>query len=74
MKHQRAGVWNRDYLSTSAPESIHNYDKIRLKNYVVYEKMWRNMVQLDRPQMTIYVSHALCILIIKTTNTHTQNM
>jgi len=27
------------------------------ENYAVYEIMWKSMVQLDRPQMTIWCMH-----------------
>ena len=32
------------------------------KNCAIYEIMWNNKVQLDRPQMTICMAHAHCVL------------
>jgi hypothetical protein len=34
------------------------------ENCAVYEIMWKNVVERDRPQMTIYTSHAHCMLDI----------
>ena len=28
----------------------------------VYDIMWKNVVELERPQTTIYTAHALCVL------------
>ena len=39
-----------------------------LQNRVVYEIMWKNIVELDRPQMTIWRMQIACC-IPKTTNT-----
>jgi hypothetical protein len=40
-----------------------------LENRAVYETMWKNMVQPDRPQMTIRRMRIAC-WITKTTGTH----
>jgi hypothetical protein len=40
-------------------------------NYAVYEIMWKNIVQRDRPQMTTMRMRITCC-IPKATNTHTQ--
>jgi len=40
---------------------------------IVYQIMWKNILQLDRPQMTIWRVHIAC-WIPKATNTHTHNM
>jgi len=42
------------------------------ENRAIYE-MWKNIVQLDRPQMTIWRIYIGC-WIHKATNTHSQNM
>jgi len=47
---------------------------IRLANYAVNEIIRKKMLQPDMPHMTIYAAHALCILIIKTTNIHSENV
>jgi len=39
----------------------------------VYEIMWKNTVQRDKPQMTIWHMRIAC-RITKATNTYTQNM
>ena len=39
-------------------------------NHAVYEIMWKNFVQLGRPQMTIWRTHIVC-WVPKATNTHT---
>jgi hypothetical protein len=42
------------------------------KNNDVCEIMWKNMIETDRPQMTVWYMHIACgILRLKT---HTQNM
>jgi hypothetical protein len=41
-----------------------------LENRAVYEVMWKNMVQLGRPQMTIWGLRIAC-WVTKATNTHT---
>jgi len=33
-----------------------------LKNCNVYERMWKNTVKPDMPQMTIYMAHVLYML------------
>ena len=43
------------------------------RNLAVYEVMWKNMVESDRPQMTIWRMRIAC-WIPKATNTHTQHM
>jgi len=45
--------------------------KLLLENCVVYEMMWKNTVDLDRPQMTIlHMCIACCIPTA--TNTHSE--
>ena len=39
----------------------------------VYEKMWPNIVELDRPQMTIWLTRIAC-WIPKATNTHSEHV
>jgi len=39
------------------------------ENHAVYEIMWKNMVQSDKPQMTIWRMRIAC-WIPKATNTH----
>jgi len=39
------------------------------ENVAVYEKMWKNTVQLDRSEMTIWHKRIAC-WITKATNTH----
>jgi len=39
------------------------------ENRAVYEIMWKNIVELDRPQMTIWRIRIAC-WITKATNTH----
>ena len=41
-----------------------------LKNRAVYEIMWKNMVLLERPQMTIWHMCIACC-ILKATDSHT---
>ena len=41
------------------------------KNCTVYEIMWKNIVQLDRPQMTIWPMR-IAFWIHETTNTHSE--
>jgi hypothetical protein len=44
------------------------------ENRAVYKKMWwKNIVEADRPQMTIRRKYTAC-LITKTTNTYTNKM
>jgi len=40
-------------------------------NRAVYEKMWKNISEPERPQMTIWRMRVAC-WIPKATNTHTQ--
>ena len=44
---------------------------IFFENCALYEKMWKNIVEWDRLQMTIRRMRIAC-LIPKVTNTHTQ--
>jgi hypothetical protein len=44
---------------------------VSLDNRAVYEIMWKNMVELGRPQMTIWRMR-IARWIPKATNTHTQ--
>jgi hypothetical protein len=32
------------------------------ENRAVYDIVWRNIVEPDRPQMTLVIQHALCML------------
>jgi len=41
------------------------------ENRAVYEIVWKNMVERDKPQMTIWCMR-IASWIPKTTNTHTQ--
>jgi len=49
-------------------------------NRVVYEKIWKNAVELERPQMTIYCGlsypackgHPIACRVTKATNTHSE--
>jgi len=41
------------------------------ENRAVYEKLWRNIVQMGRTQLKIWRMHIAC-WIPKATNTHTQ--
>jgi hypothetical protein len=41
------------------------------ENRAVYEILWKNIVEPDRPQMTIWRMRVAC-WIIKATNTHSQ--
>jgi len=41
------------------------------ENRALCEKMWKNIVERDRPQMTIWCMRIAC-WIPKATNTHTQ--
>jgi len=38
------------------------FDNIFSENRALYEILWKNMVQSDRPQITIYYGDALCRL------------
>jgi hypothetical protein len=42
-----------------------------LKNHAIYELMWKNIVELDTPQMTIWHMRFTC-WILKATNTHSE--
>jgi hypothetical protein len=42
-----------------------------IENRASYEIMWKNIVELDRPQVTIWRMRLAC-WIPKATNTHTQ--
>jgi aminopeptidase C len=42
-----------------------------LENHVVYEIMWKNIVERDRPQMTIWRMHIACWMF-KATNAHSK--
>jgi hypothetical protein len=41
------------------------------ENRAVYEKMWKNIVERGKPQMTIWRMHIIC-WIPKATNTHSK--
>jgi hypothetical protein len=41
------------------------------ENRVLYETMWKRIVDLDRPHMTIWHMRIACC-ILKTTNTHSE--
>jgi hypothetical protein len=32
------------------------------ENHAVYEIMWKNMLETERRQITIYMAHALCVV------------
>jgi len=40
-------------------------------NHAVYEIMWKNTVQPDRPQMAIWCMHIACCITMAT-NTHSE--
>jgi len=42
-----------------------------LKNHAIYEVMWKDIVEPDMPQMTIWHMHFTC-WILKATNTHSE--
>ena len=46
-------------------------DFFLLENRSLYEIMWKNLVELDRPQMTIWRMRVVC-WIPKATNTHSE--
>ena len=48
-----------------------NFSFIFFESCAVYEIMWKNMVQPDRPQMTIWRMRIAC-WIPKATNTHSE--
>ena len=50
---------------------IYIYFFFFLKNHVVYEIMWKNIVERGRPQMTIWCMRIAC-WIPKATSTHSQ--
>jgi hypothetical protein len=59
-----------DKLAAEIKTQFHNFVFF---NRAVYEKMWKNIAQPDRPQMTVRrmrISH----WIPKATNTHSRNM
>jgi len=41
------------------------------ENRAIHEKIWKNIVELGRPQTTIWCMHIAC-LILKATNTHSE--
>jgi hypothetical protein len=41
------------------------------ENHIIDEIMWKNIVELGRPQMTIWRMHIAC-RILNSTNTHSQ--
>jgi len=41
-----------------------------LENHAVYEIMWKNVVEPDGPQMTIWRMHISCWTTKATTHTH----
>jgi len=47
------------------------YNNFFSKNRVIYEMMWKNIVQQGRPQMTIW---RIACWATKAKNTHTHNM
>ena len=50
---------------------MYNVQQLFPKNRAVYEVMWKNMVQPDRPQMTIWCMGTVC-WITKATDTHSE--
>ena len=60
-------------LQTKVVEEIktHNlYSVTFFENRSVFEIMWKNMIEPDRPQMTIWCMHTAC-WVTKATHTHT---
>ena len=47
------------------------FNKFPLENHAVYEIMWKNIVQPDRPKMTTWRTCISC-WIPKATNIHTE--
>jgi len=45
------------------------FNNVFHENHAVYDKMWKSIVELGRPQMTIWLMHIAC-WIPKATNTH----
>ena len=41
---------------------IYVYIYIYILNRVIYEIMWKNIIQSGRPQMTYNMAHAHCVL------------
>jgi len=49
------------------------FSKLFFENCVLYEIMWKNIVQLERPQMTIWCMH-ISRWVPKATNTHSEHV
>jgi len=47
------------------------FNHLFLENRAVYEKMWKNVVEPDTPQMTIWRIRIAC-WVSKATNTHSE--
>jgi hypothetical protein len=47
------------------------FSNVPLENRAVYEIMWKNVLELGRPQMTIWRTDIACS-IPKATNTHSE--
>ena len=62
-------IFDHISLSSSYVEKIKT--PILCSNRAIYEKMWNNVAQPDRPQMTIWRIRISC-WIPKTTNTHSE--
>jgi hypothetical protein len=50
------------------------FNNLFLETRAVYEKMWKSMVESDRPQITIQYGACFACWITKATDTHIQNM
>jgi hypothetical protein len=52
------------FRSKSRTENQHTFyvQHIFSENLAFYEIVWKNMVQPDRPQMTINIAHPHCLL------------
>jgi hypothetical protein len=51
-----------DKISTEIPNTHFMFNNFFSENCAIDEKMWKKMVQPDRPQMAIHTSHALGML------------
>ena len=59
-------IENTHFIFTDSPP-------LPLENRAVYETVWKNIVQLDSPQMTVWRMLIAC-WIPKATNTHTEDV
>ena len=66
--------WNEKYFRQSCRENqnTHLYSiTFFLENLTVYEIMWKDIVEPDRPQMTIWLMRIAC-RVTKATNLHSE--